>query len=193
MSLGDAGLTFVSVFVAALLAFYLDGLRDKRATERWVREYLGFWRGLLQSTGDEGVANEAGMHRVEAAIDGWLAAGADGLPAWDDIDAMNVNATVRFTPPLLNTGGSVLPPELMQKLFVADALAPALTARSEFATRLFETEVRPLVLAEVVPLEGQDRRSVELYRRELLGLFEQMRDYSTYLQEIREELVRLGF
>jgi hypothetical protein len=81
----------------------------------------------------------------------------------------------------------------MQKLFVADALAPALTARSEFATRLFETEVRPLVLAAVVPLEGQDRRRVELYRRELLGLFEQMRDYSTYLQEIREELVRLGF
>ena len=110
MSLGDAGLTFVSVFVAALLAFYLDGLRDKRATERWVREYLGFWRGLLQSTADEGVANEAGMHRVEAAVDGWLAAGADGLPAWDDIDAMNVNATVRFTPPLLNTGGSVLHP-----------------------------------------------------------------------------------
>jgi hypothetical protein len=193
MSLGGAGLTFVSVFVAALLAFYLDGLREKRATERWVREYLGFWRGLLQSTADEGAANEAGVHRIEAAIAGWLDAGAGDRPTWDDIDAITVNATVRFTPPLLNTGGSVLPPELMQKLFVADALAPALSARSEFVTRLFETEVRPLVLAEVAPLGGQERRAVEVYRREFLGLFEQMRDYSTYLKGIREELVRLGF
>lgn len=32
MSLGDALLTFVSVFIAALRAFYLDGLRERRAT-----------------------------------------------------------------------------------------------------------------------------------------------------------------
>ena len=44
MSLGEAFLTFVAVFVAALLAFYLDGLRERRATEGWVRDYLGFWR-----------------------------------------------------------------------------------------------------------------------------------------------------
>jgi len=193
VSLGDALLTFVSVFVAALLAFYLDGLRERRATRAWVKEYLGFWRGLLESTAEEGAANDAGMRRVETAIDGWLAAGAQTRPTWADIDAMNVNATVRFTPPLLNTGGSVVPAELMQRLFVADAMAPALTTRSEFVTRLFEAEVRPLVLAEVVPLEGRDRRAVEVFRRELLGLFEQMRDYSSYLRTVSEELVRLGF
>jgi hypothetical protein len=99
------------------------------------------------------------MHRVETALDGWLAAGAGTRPTWADIDAM----------------------------------APALTTRSEFVTRLFEAEVRPLVLAEVVPLEGRDRRAVEVFRRELVGLFEQMRDYSSYLRTIREELVRLGF
>ena len=42
MSVGGAALTFVSVFVAALLAFYLDGLRERRATEGWVKGYLGF-------------------------------------------------------------------------------------------------------------------------------------------------------
>jgi hypothetical protein len=193
VTFGDALLTFVSVFVAALLAFYLDGLRERRATRAWVKEYLGFWRGLLETTAEEGAANETGMHRVESAIDGWLAAGKDNRPSWSDIDAMNVNATVRFTPPLLNTGGSVLPAGLMQQLFIADALAPALSTRSEFVTRLFEAEVRPLVLAEVVPLQGRDLRAVEVYRRELLGLFEQMRDYSSYLRSIREELVRLGY
>ena len=48
MSLGDALLTFVSVFVAALLAFYLDGLRERRATRSWVREYLGFRRSTIE-------------------------------------------------------------------------------------------------------------------------------------------------
>jgi hypothetical protein len=193
MSPGGAVLTFVSVFVAALLAFYLDGLRERRATTRWVHEYLGFWRGLLQSTGDDGAVNEAAVHRIEGAIDGWLAAEAGVRPAWQDIDAMNISATVEFTPPLLNTGASVLPSELMQRLFIADAMAPAMRALSDFVTRLFEAEVRPLVLAEVVPLDGQDRRAVELYRREFLGLFEQMREYSTHMKAIREELVRLGF
>lgn len=193
MSLGDALLTFLSVFVAALLAFYLDGLRERRASERWVREYLGFWRGLLESNDEEERANEAARRRVEAAVDGWLAAGDRGSPAWGDIDAMNVNATVRFTPPLLASGGSVLPAELMHQLFVADAMAPALGSRAEFVTRLFETVVRPLVLAEVAPLAGEQRRAVELYRRELLGLFEQMRDYTSYMRTIGAELVRLGF
>jgi len=193
MSLGDALLTFVSVFVAALLAFYLDGLRERRATERWVEEYLGFWRGLLESTAGEQEMNDAMGRRVEQALDGWLAAGPDGRPAWRDIDAITMNATARFSSPLLGAGGRVVPPDLMQQLFIADALAPALTARADFVTRLFEAEIRPLVLAEAVPLEAGQRRAVELYRSELHGLFEQMRGYATHMAGIRETLVRLGF
>lgn len=193
MSLGDAALTFVSVFVAALLAFYLDGLRERRATQRWVKEYLGFWRGLLQTTESEGEANEAGIRRIETALDGWLSAEAGAPPAWNDIDALNTNATVRFTPALLNTGASVVPAELMQQLFMADAMAPAVTMQSAFVTRLFEAEVRPLVLDRVLPLEGRDRRTVELYRREFGGLFERLREYSRHMKTIRDELVRLGF
>jgi len=193
MSLGDALLTFVSVFVAALLAFYLDGLRERRATRSWVSEYLGFWRGMLESSAGERDANETAVRRVEASLNGWLASGAGSAPVWDDIDAITVNATVRFTSPLLSIGGGVVPPELLQRLFVADASAPALVAGSDFVTRLFETEVRPLVLGRVVPLEGRDREAVDLYRREFVALFERMRAYGDVLAEIREDLVRLGY
>jgi hypothetical protein len=192
MSLGDALLTFVSVFVAALLAFYLDGLRERRATRRWVEEYLGFWRRLLDSTAGEREANDALGRRVDVALDAWLAGEQGGPPAWGDIDAINMNATVRFTQPLLSVGASV-PVDLMQQLFVADALAPALGSRSTFVTRLFEMEVRPLLLAQVLPLEGQHRRAVELYRSELRGLFEQVQGYAAHMAAIREELVRLGY
>jgi hypothetical protein len=193
MSLGGALLTFVSVFVAALLAFYPDGLRERRATERWVKEYLGFWRRLLDSTVGEREANAALGRRVEAALDAWLAAGRSGLPTRSDVDAISINATVRFTAPLLSAGASVVPPALMQQLFVADALAPALASRSTFVSRLFETEVRPLVLAQELPLEGPHRRAVELYRSELQGLFKQMQGYAAHMAGIREELVRPGF
>jgi hypothetical protein len=195
MSLGDALLTFVSVFVAALLAFYLDGLRERRATRAWVREYLGFWRGMLDSRDDEGEgdANEAGVRRIETAVDAWLGSRPGAEPVWTDIDAFNVNATVRFTPPLLGVGAGVVPPDLMNRLFMADATAPALGSQADFMIRLYEEEVRPLVLARVVPLEGRDRIVVELYRKEFLGVFEQMRAYSHLMQGIRGELVRLGY
>lgn len=193
MSPGDAALTFVSVFVAALLAFYLDGLRERRATRSWVREYLGFWRSLLETTAGDAEVNEAMGGRVEAALDAWLLASSATPPPWEDIDALNVNAAVRFSGPLLSTGGSVVPAELMHRLFVADAMAPALGSRGDFVVRLFETEVRPLVLARQVPLEGRQRRAVETYRSELRGLFQQSRDYSDHLAGIRQELVRLGY
>lgn len=193
MSLGDAVLTFLSVFVAALLAFYLDGLRERRATRAWVREYLGFWRGLLESTAGEGAANEAGFRTIDGALGGWLSGGAGSPPTWDLVDAINVNAAVRFTPALLGAGGRAIAPELMQKLFVADALAPALQTRADFVQRLFETEIRPRVLDQVLPLDGRARRAVELYRRELAGLADQMRDYTTHLRDICDDLVRLGF
>jgi hypothetical protein len=193
MSPGEALLTFVSVFVAALLAFYLDGLRERRATRAWIREYLGIWRALLDSGEQEREANAAGVRRVEAALDAWLAAEPGAPPTWSDVDAINVNATVRFTGPLLSTGGSVVPPGLLQRMFVADGSAPALTTQAGFVTRLFETEVRPLVLGRVVPLERRDREAVELYRREFRGLVEQMDAYGGLLTEIRAELVRLGY
>lgn len=193
MTLGDALLTFVSVFVAALLAFYLDGLREKRATKAWVREYLGFWRAFFESSAGDAEVNEAVGRRVEVALDAWLAAAASSPPPWSDIDALNVNAAVRLSGPLLSTGGSVVPPDLMHQLFVADALAPALGTRGDFVMRLFEAEVRPLVLARVSPLEGPHRRAVETYRGEPLGLFEQSRAYAAHLGRIRDELVRLGY
>jgi hypothetical protein len=194
MSPGGALLTFVSVFVAALLAFYLDGLREKRATQRWLHEYLGFWRGFMDSLGDEGEQNEAGVRVIERALDEWLAGAGPKQVEWGSIDAMNVNATVRFTGHLLSAASAgMLPAELMRQLFLADAMAPTLTARAQFVTRLFESDVRPLVLDRVAPIDGRDRRAVELYRHEFLGLFALLQSYSEHMRGIQAELTRLGF
>ncbi|MGC4109128.1 MAG: hypothetical protein QM747_01580 [Nocardioides sp.] len=193
MSLGDALLTFVSVFVAALLAFYLDGLRERRATRGWVREYLGFWRGFMASRGDEEQQNATGVHQIEDALAGWLTARTPEEVTWAHIDTMNVNATVRFTQHLLNESASLLPAELMNDLYVADATAPMLTARGQYVTRIFEAEIRPLVLDREVPLDGRDRRAVELYSGEFTALFQQLQAYTDHMRKIQGELTRLGF
>jgi len=125
MSLGDALLTFVSVFIAALLAFYLDGVRERRATRAWVREYLGFWRRMLQSAADERRTNEGMLGRIDEALGVWLAPGPQE-PDWQYVDAVNVNNSFQFTPQLLGDAVGVTPPELMQLMFVADATSPAL-------------------------------------------------------------------
>jgi hypothetical protein len=191
VSLGGAALTFVSVFVAALLAFYLDGLRERRATERWVREYLGFWRAMLHNAQEERAGNDAMLARIDQALDRWLAHGTE--PEWPDVDAVNVNNSFSFTPLLLTTGVDVVPPELLKRLFVADATGPALRGTSEVVTRLFESEIRPLALARVLDLSPVQRRTVELYRAEFGRLRELLRSYTDTLDEIHDELVRAGF
>ncbi|HEX3931429.1 MAG TPA: hypothetical protein VHW64_12030 [Nocardioides sp.] len=147
----------------------------------------------MEPLGDEGEQNEAGVHRIEAALDGWLAAPPAHQPEWADIDAINVDATVRFTDHLLRESAGLLPADLMHRLFIADAMAPMLTARSRFVTRLFEADLRPLAPDRVAPLTGRDRRAVELDRVELLLLFEQLRAYSGHMRGIQLELTRLGF
>ena len=191
MSLADAALTFVSVFVAALLAFYLDGVRERLATRRWVREYLTFWRDVLESTKDGRASIEAGHQRIQQALGRWLSPDAD--PDWRHVDTVNVNTAVSFTPLLLSTGASAVPRELLHQLFLADATAPVVSRRSESVARIFETHVLPLVLARVRTLSPEQRRSVELFRDEFQGLRDHMSTYLDQLDGIRAELARLGF
>jgi hypothetical protein len=191
MSLGDALLTFVSVFVAALLAFYLDGLREQRSTRAWVRQYLGFWRATIEGAADERHANDGLLGRIDGALETWLAGTAE--PDWTYVDSVNVNNSFQFTPHLLGGAVGVVPPELLRRLFIADATGPALQGTSEVVTRLFETEVRPLALARATVLEPAQRRAVELYREEFARLRQLLRDYGDQLDEILLELVKSGF
>jgi hypothetical protein len=191
MSLGDALLTFVSVFVAALLAFYLDGLRERRATRAWTREYLGFWRHVLDLASGDRNTNETGLGRIEAALDTWLA-DSEIEPVWSDIQSVHANSAVSFTPLLLSSGASEVPQDLLAQMFVADATAPMVFRRSESVTRVFEAQVLPLVLERVVRLTPSQRRAVELYREEFVMLRDQMRVFMDQLDEIRSGLVRLG-
>jgi hypothetical protein len=194
MSLGDAFLTFVSVFVAALLAFYLDGLRQRRATEDWVRSYLGFWRTTLEATSGERAANEEGLQRIEDGLVRWLDLGASGVePEWADIEAVNVNAAISFTPLLLSSGASAVPADLMRQMFVADATRPALLRQAEGVSRLFETHILPLVLARVTWPNPEQRHAVERYRAEFGGLRVQMQAYLDQLDQIRDGLIGAGF
>lgn len=194
MTLGDAGLTFVSVFVAALLAFYLDGLRERRATEKWVREYLGFWRGWLGAHPEERATNEAYLDRIDAALADWLDPGRSGRqPRWAEIDTINVNNPMVFTPLLLSTGVSVVRPDLLQRLFRADATAPALKDSSEWVSRFYEDHIRPLVLARIDCLDALQRRAVETYRSEFAQFSELTRQYQGMLRAIHEELAARGF
>jgi hypothetical protein len=194
MSLGDAVLTFVSVFVAALLAFYLEGLRERRATEGWVRDYLAFWRTTLDASQGDRTGNEEGLQRIDDALSRWLELGSSGVePVWGDLDSISVNSAITFTPLLLSSGVSAVPGDLLSLMFVADATAPTLLRRAEAVSRLFDGHVLPLVLGRVTWLNPEQRHAVERYRAEFAGLRSQMNGYLDQLDRIREELVRAGF
>jgi hypothetical protein len=191
MSLGDALLTFVSVFVAALLAFYLDGLRERRATRAWVREYLGFRRATLARDAEMRQANDTMLSRIDAALGTWL--GGVHEPDWRYVDAVNFNTSFAFTRELLGTAVGVVPPDLMRRMYEADATAPALRGTAEFVARLFEAEIRPMALRREMMLEASQRRAVELYRAEFAHLRDLQRGYVEQLDVILLELERSGF
>lgn len=194
MGLGDAVLTFVSVFVAALLAFYLDGLRERRATRRWVTEYLGFWRSMMEASAAEREENDAVLVRIDTAVDRWLSvAGGGPEPVWSDIDALGVNTSISFTPLLLGSGVGVVPPALLQKLFYADATVPVLRSTSDAVSRLYEAEIRGLVAGRVIELSPVQRNLVTAFQEEFRRLATQLRSYQDQLEGVRAELATAGF
>jgi hypothetical protein len=194
MSLGGALLTFVSVFVAALLAFYLDGLRERRATEGWVRDYLGFWRTTLEAAAGERAAIEEGMQRIDDELGRWLDLGSSGVePVWADLEAVHVSSAISLTPLLLSSGASAVPGDLLRRMFVADATSPVLLRRAEDVARLFDNHVLPLVLGRETWLNPEQRHAVERYRVQLGGLRADMFSYLDQLDQIRAALVASDF
>jgi hypothetical protein len=165
VSWGGAALTFASIFLAGVVAFYLDSLRERRARERWVHEYLGFWRRQLESIEGERERNQALFDRIDDTLGAW----ADGEePAdWDDVEVLNFTTPLSLTPILFGEGMSVVPPDLLTAMFELDTTLPGLSILSESAVRLFETEIRPMQMARRCPLAETERRFVERYRGKL--------------------------
>jgi hypothetical protein len=149
---------------------------------------------MLGSNPGERTVNEAHLDRIDAALADWLDPGRSGRqPRRADIDTINVNNAIAFTPLLLSGGVSVVPADLLQRLFLADATAPALKGSSEWVSRFYEAQVRPLVLARVDGLDDVQRRVVETYRSEFAQLSELTRQYQSMLGSIHDELAAAGF
>ena len=193
MSLGDALLTFVSVFVAALLAFYLDGLRERRATRAWVREYLGFRRATLA-----GDAELASGERRDARAD---RRGPRLLARWRRRARLAVRRRRQLQHLLRVHGrscsaqrsGSCRPISCGACTRPTPAL-PAVRGTAEFVARLFEAEIRPLALGGSWPLDapatpgrgaatGPSSRTCAISSAAM----------STQLAVILDELVQSGF
>lgn len=166
MTWTEALLTFASLFLAGVFAFYLENLRERRATRRWVREYLGFWRQQFESFGAEKDANRRLFTRLDAALADWLEPSGDP-PDWDLVDGISFVSSIALTPNLFGEGMSAVPPDLLHDMFAVDATVPVLALESDTTMRLFESEIRPLKMRREWPLANEDARLVELYRSEM--------------------------
>ncbi|MFL6160028.1 MAG: hypothetical protein ACJ72D_28400, partial [Marmoricola sp.] len=189
----DAVLTFVSVFAAVLLAFYVEGLRERRATEERVRDHLRSWRTALEASVGDRVAHRERLERIDDALGRWLDLGSSGVePAWADLGSVSVGSVVSLNPLLLSGGASAVPADLMQQMLIADAGSESLLRRGENLSRLFDHHVLPLVLAQVTWLSPEQRNAVERYRTELADLSDHVNVHLDQLDRIRERLDGAG-
>ncbi len=193
MSWSDFLLTFVSLFAAALLAFYLESVRERRATRRWVWEYLGFWRDVIETFADEKDSNLELFDFVDAALDRLFTANEDVSEAeWESVDGLLFNSAVSLTPTLLGEASGVVPPDLLRRMFVLDALVQQVRANSQNTFTIFETFLRPLALDRPWPLSGAQVRSVALYRRELASLRSLVESLYVQLDELVQSMRSVG-
>lgn len=194
MSLGGALLTFVSVFVAALLAFYLDGLRERRATERWVKEYLGFWRGMLQSAAAERADNDAVLTRVHDAVARWLTCAKSGQePTWSDIDAVNYNNSISFTPLLLSAGSAWSRPSCSGSCSSPTPRVPPWAPTRTTPSGSSRPSSGRWCWAASFDLAPSQRTAVEQYLAEFERLRERSADWQAGIDEILEGLEAAGY
>jgi len=198
VSWNEAIIAFVSLFVGALLAFYLESLRERRATRRWVWEYLGFWRELMESFAEQKAVNlglfdsvDAALGRLlpadDAAADGAADAAAD--TDWEAVDGLLFNSAISLSPSLLGEASAVVPADLMRSMVVVDAVVQHVKASSETTYSLYESLVRPLVLRRDWPMSAEQRRALALYRRDLAllralieSLYDQLADLAKQMR-----------
>lgn len=186
MSWSQAATSFVSLFAAALLAFYLDSLRERRATRRWVDEYLAFWLDLLGTSEAERThvtsLFDADLRALDALSDGGERRPED---AWESLQTITIESPVALTPPLLGEGAAVVPVGLLRQMFEVDAYVAGFRSQTQSMHALFDSQVRPLTLRRPWPLNDEETRALALYRRELSGL-------RSVLDEIYDRLTRLA-
>jgi hypothetical protein len=193
MSLAEAAAIFVSVLAAVLLACYVEGLRERRATESLVRDHLRVWGTTLEASMGDRVADRERLQRIDDALGRWLELGSSGVePAWGDLESVSVGFPVSLTPVLLGSGAGAVPADLLAQLFIAEAWAPALRRRAESLSRLFDHHVLPLVLRREAWLDPEQRNAVERYRAELGELRDRIDAYLDQLDRIRERLAGAG-
>ena len=193
MTWSEALLTFGSLFLAAVFAFYLDSLRERRRTKRWVFEYLRFWSERLRSYESERGQNMELFSRVDQALGQWLVDGPGAPePEWVMIDAMSVNTPISFTPSLFGEALEVVSPQLLRSMFEVDAVLPQLRSHSEATVRLFEQMLRPLVLRRQHRLDDAERRAVEQFRREMQTVRALVQQFSDRVADVVAGLSREG-
>lgn len=185
MTFTEASLTFGSLFLAALFAFYLDSIRERRGTRRWVHEYLGFWRTMLESFVDEREALRATIDKLDSVLGDWLDDTPEASePDWSAIDGFNFSSAISLTPNLLGEGMSVVPSDLLRSMFILDAMIPGLASSSNSTLALYESEVRPLQLRRAWPLAPDQSRAVSLYRSEVSKVGVMMEALYTQLDDL---------
>ena len=189
MTWSDALLSFVSVFAAAALAFYLDSLRERRTTRRWVWEYLRFWRALLATLILEWRDVLELFDEMDRTLT-LLTAGQDEptQEQWERVDVFALNTTIVLTPPLLGEASGVVPPQVLHKLFLADEFFATVRNQAAHTAQMFESLVRPVVLRQVWPLEAEMQRGVGFYQRELAEFRSLLEQLARQLAELVAEL-----
>jgi hypothetical protein len=155
-----------TIFLAAFLAAALENVRERRRTRKWVMRFLAEFVDTGRFDSPE---------PIQKAFQRWLdAESPDDMDedAWRHTWFASFSNSPELTPLLRSEAATAVPAELFTALHEFEGYMVNLKQIEIYLRDLFREEISALWFERRVPLEGADRRRVELLIRMLAKVAE---------------------
>ncbi len=152
-------LALPTIFLAAFLAAVLENVRERRRTRKWVMRFLVHFVDTGRFDSPE---------PFRQAFRQWLdAESPDDMDedAWRHTWLASFSNSPDLTPLLRSEAATAVSAELFTALHEFEGYMTNLKQIEVYERDLFTKEIAPLWFARRVPLEGADRRRVELFTK----------------------------
>jgi hypothetical protein len=157
---GEFLLALLTVFLGALLAFFVDNLRERRRLAEWVRRYLRDVRGGLADTTRALTPVLASLAETADALSNLV---DDKQPQWETLATATATTPPDLMSALRGEGITAVPPHVVSALQGVETSAQELHLRANRLASMHDRFILPIYLERPSRITTIERRGIELF------------------------------
>ena len=155
-------LQFLTVFLGAFLAFWLENLRERNQRKTWAKRYLHlYYKALQEQLAQEEENAEQKLPLYQKFIDGEEAMSEED---WNLLSSVTLEADDKQTSLIHSEFLTVLPAELVTTLAEVEKLQIISLEISTLLMNFFQERIFPIILTHTTPLNEAGKFSMRYFK-----------------------------